>query len=251
MKNKITYIILFILLANNICLATTVDENFERANTYYKNKQYTEAVNTYIALVNQPIKDASLYYNLGNTYFQLKQYPNAILFYEKALLLDGSNKKIQHNLKIAQNKALTKIENKNQFFVVKAMVDFYIHQQQNFWTILFLISLVVFVVCSIIYFLTQNKIKNIASKFAFLFLFTSIILFVASYRFNQLQTKHQFAIVMENTKAHSKPTSNSQINLLIEAGNKVKQLDYDANWIKVELPNGKITWLNKESLQSI
>lgn len=251
MKNKVLYILFFILLVNNICFASKTDEDFIRANTYYKNKQYTEAANTYISLINQQVKDASLFYNLGNSYFQLKKYPNAILYYEKALLLDGSNLKIQHNLKLAQNKALSKMENKNQFFVIKAVEDFFLKKNQNFWTILFLISIVLLALSITSYFLTSNKRKQMASILTILFLMTTIVLFVASYRFNQMQNKHQFAIVMENVQAHSKPSNNSEIKLTIEAGNKVKQLDYDANWIKVELPNGKITWLNKNKLKSI
>lgn len=52
---------------------------------------------------NQPAS-SQLYYNIGNAYFELNQTPQAILYYNRALAIDPSNKRAKKNLSIALKK---------------------------------------------------------------------------------------------------------------------------------------------------
>lgn len=70
------------------------------ANTYYKNRAFKKAIQTYrsIRSSSAPIKQ-QLYYNIATAYVHLASYSKAKIYYTKALQL-GMDADAQHNLKL-------------------------------------------------------------------------------------------------------------------------------------------------------
>ena len=65
------------------------------------------------------MESAILYYNLGNCYYKLGENTQAILNYERALLLDPSDASARYNLKMAQQAIVDKIEVLPELFLVR------------------------------------------------------------------------------------------------------------------------------------
>lgn len=86
----------------------TIDEDpqqiFEGAVSAYENGDFEEAKNGFLSLVDQSASEA-VFYNLGNTFYQLRDYPSAILFYERAFVLNTGNPDVRANLKITREAA--------------------------------------------------------------------------------------------------------------------------------------------------
>ena len=64
------------------------------------------------------LESADLYYNIGNTYFKLDDIAHAILYYERALKLDPAHADARHNLEIATQLTLDRVDAVPDFILV-------------------------------------------------------------------------------------------------------------------------------------
>ena len=82
----------------------------------YKSGDFEAAAEAYIDALEQKGPNASLLYNLGNARYQAGRYGQAILDYERALILDPRASDIRTNLEVAR-KATTAFEEKSELAV--------------------------------------------------------------------------------------------------------------------------------------
>ena len=86
------------------------NELWNRANNHYSLGEYQDALSAYKQIEEAGMVSYKLYYNIANTYYKLKEDGHALLYYERALKLNPSDKDIKNNLEIAKLKTLDKIE---------------------------------------------------------------------------------------------------------------------------------------------
>jgi Tetratricopeptide repeat. len=93
-RNIIAALLFWTFVAASSVFAAQSSEEllFEQANVQYNQGNYDSARIMYEDILNKDLASVALYYNLGNTYYKLKDYPQAILNYEKALQLDPKTK---------------------------------------------------------------------------------------------------------------------------------------------------------------
>src|SRR6478609_5620361 len=103
MKN-IFYLLLFI---TQVFFAQT---SFEKGNDLYKNGKYELAIKEYESVLATNKESVELYFNLGNCYYKLQKTAPAIYNYEKALVLDPSDKDALNNIKFAQKRTIDEIK---------------------------------------------------------------------------------------------------------------------------------------------
>ncbi len=250
MKTNIKIVLLIaVALLQVMVKAKDVQSIFETANTLYKNKQFELAEVRYLEVLKVDAKNAKANYNLGNTYFHLNQLPKAILYYEKAKKYASSDKNIEHNLKLANNKLFTKMEFSKEFFVTKWIKNLVYHKTSHNWSILFFIFLWLSIVLIVINFFKKNKL---VFKSGWLLLLVACILGWFTYKSYQFENTHGYAIVIEEHAYYkSKPVETISAAVAIQAGTKVEIIDADKNWRKIKLPNDKIGWINRNSIQEI
>jgi hypothetical protein len=99
--HSLTAYLLVFLFASATCHAAS----FNEGNAKYRSGDYAAAVASYESLLATVGPRASVYYNLGNSYHQLRQYGNAILAYERALLLTPRDPDLLANLARARKSA--------------------------------------------------------------------------------------------------------------------------------------------------
>lgn len=68
------------------------DSLVSAGNKYYMDREYNMAVESYSQVLKMGYEASSLFYNLGNAYYKLNNLPKAILFYEKARVLNPGMK---------------------------------------------------------------------------------------------------------------------------------------------------------------
>lgn len=102
--------LLFIL--TSLCLRMSADslgadsaemvKVFETANSRYEEKNYSEATNLFLSLLEQDIYAATIFLNLGNCHVKMDQPESALVYYEQGLLLAPGSKSLKHNLVLAK-----------------------------------------------------------------------------------------------------------------------------------------------------
>lgn len=244
--------ILLLLLLSIPLVATYAQDTkamFQTANSYYQNKQYDEAEKLYLMILKKDKNNANAYYNLGNTYFHLQQYSNAVLYYERAKKLHPDSKQIQHNIDLTNNKLFSKMEFSKEFFVTKKIKGLAHTQSSNTWSIYFLTTLWLAVVLLSFHFL---KSKPLAFKSGALLLVLALLFSYFTYITYQSEHRNDFAIVMTaNTYLQKSPVASSDTTNAVKAGTKIKIIDTDKNWCKIQLPNDKTGWIAAANIELI
>ena len=90
----------------------------QNADDAYTKGNYQQAIADYQELLKSG-EDVGVYYNLGNAYYRSDNIPQALLAYERALLLDPSDKAVRFNLDFVRSKTIDKVVAANSnFFAV-------------------------------------------------------------------------------------------------------------------------------------
>ena len=85
-------IIIFSILCGLSAMAVKAESLIEQADSAYMNDDFAKAADLYLEAESQEGSSSDLYYNIGNCYYRQNKLGKAILYYERALRLDPSNK---------------------------------------------------------------------------------------------------------------------------------------------------------------
>lgn len=105
----------FYLLTFQFAFANAVTK--AEADSAYVRGQYQQAISLYESLLEQG-SSADVFYNLGNAYYRTENIPEAVLNYERALLLSPGDRDIRFNLQIARSRTFDKIVPESEMFFV-------------------------------------------------------------------------------------------------------------------------------------
>lgn len=255
---KIQFLIsILVLIIGNASIVFAQDQDFDKliknANQLYIEKQYQESIELYEKVVISGYQSAKLYYNIGNAYYKLNNYPKAILFYERARLLEPDNHKVIHNLKFAQQHIKDQIDvipNEGIGMVFKKMVNTYTSKSWSYISIVFFnLALLLFLV-----FLFNSKlsIKKASFIISILFIVISLTsLFFASNQYNNMVNNKTAIIMAPVSIAKSSPDKGSTDLFRIHEGLKVKVQDKSGDWVEIRLADGRIGWIPTKELEQI
>ncbi len=242
-------LLLLMLFVTTAAFAESTATLFQSANKYYKNKQYEQAEHFYLQVLAKDKYNINANYNLGNTYHHLHDYPKAVLYYERAKKWEPDNKAINQNLSITNNKLFSKIEFSREFFVTKYSKNFFNSKSARQWSMLMLIFLWLGAIVCCFYFFRQNKK---ALRLGIFFLLIAGFFAYLSYSRHREEKTVSFAVILQDQSLLQKtPVPASKTIDTVQVGTKIKLLDKDASWYKVELPNGKSGWMESKNLETI
>lgn len=111
LKREIYFIIVILFIPfSSPALEPTEKDIFNKANNLYQQDKVKEAINIYEQLVDEEVKSASIYYNLGCAYYRLGKVGPSILNLEKALILAPNDEDIKYNLEFIRSSVFGKSE---------------------------------------------------------------------------------------------------------------------------------------------
>jgi tetratricopeptide (TPR) repeat protein len=226
---------------------------FEQANKLYLDGEYSSAREEYLKIVNSGFESPELFYNLGNTYFKLGQIPSAILYFEKAILLDPKDPDIRFNLDLVNRLVVDKINPVNEFFIKKWIRSFAGLLRGDTWGHLSIVSIIILLSLIIVFYASKDfRFRKILLPAAVL----SIAVFTISLVFGTLQnnqlTQPDTAIIFSTSlTAKSSPDPSGTDLFVIHEGVKVKILDQVGAWVRIRLADGNEAWIPEASIEKI
>jgi tetratricopeptide (TPR) repeat protein len=226
---------------------------FEKANQLYLNGEYSSAREEYQKIVNSGFESIELYYNLGNTFYKLGQIPSAILYYEKALLLNPKDVDIQFNLDLANRLVVDKINPVNEFFLKKWVNGFAGIMKADTWGY---VSLFIYILLLLAVFFTYVKMglrfrKLMVSGGSVLLLLLLFALAMGSIQNKQTVHSDSAIVFSSSLTAKSSPDPAGTDLFVIHEGVKVKITDRVGTWIRIRLADGNEAWIPDNSVERI
>lgn len=201
-------------------------------------------------LNQQNLISFELYYNLGNFYFRKGLMAQAVLNYEKALLVDPTNEDAVYNLKLVNQQLQDEFEE-----IPEVSFSALFNYLNSFFSyqILFAIGFCCTLGLSLIVFWRKKKNLFVYSSKNHYILGMGVVLMLWSWaQYSAVQTKSKEGVILENrTAVTSEPNPSAQLLLKINEGTKVKLLEKGDDWYRVQLPNNVIGWLSSTALLPI
>jgi tetratricopeptide (TPR) repeat protein len=246
--------LILILLLTGSCLAKdTADFYFQKGNESYLAENYTDAIQQYESVLANGFESSELYYNLGNAYYKIGRLGKSILNYERAIQRSPKDKNIQFNLRLANLRVKDRIDIPPEFFLFRwyrALVRaFSISGWAWLLTLIFLLTSGLVVIQLV---LNPVKLQRYLRRAAITGLVIGALVLGLLLERQHLETSHSYAIIISpSTQSLAAPQSGSTELFIVHEGTKVRVLDRDADWLKVELIDGKQGWIAAPDLEII
>ncbi len=259
-KNKIWVKRLMMLVVGGMMLFSSAqgrsmspDSLITRANLYYANGMYEEAAKLYQQVADSGYAAAGLYYNLGNAYFKAHDIPHAILYYERAHLLDPGNEDIKYNLDLARTYVTDKTDVLPKFFLVVWYHWFLERLPADGWALLSMITFFLGLVFLTLYvFALRKGLKKTGFVTGVVMLALAALSFLFAWQSKEILTAHDHAIVMSPAvTVKSSPGEEGTDLFVIHEGLKVAVEDSVDHWTEIRLDDGSKGWLPDETITKI
>jgi tetratricopeptide (TPR) repeat protein len=229
------------------------DSLFIKANKFYQNEQYTQALQLYKDIEEKNIVSEELYYNMANAYFKTNQVAHSIYYYEKALQLDPNDEDILFNLDYANRMIIDNIEPLPKSLGQKFRENVILRFTYNTWAILAVVFALLFALLFLLY-----HFSNYTSKKR-LFFITSIIsaslvlimVFFAHQNKSIIDSTAYAIVFAQKADVKSAPTISSEINFELHEGTKVRVVESLDNWRKIKLADGNTGWISAEDIKEL
>lgn len=234
-----------------------------QADTAYKHERYHEALDCYKQLMQREGTSSELFYNMGNVYFKINDFAHAILYYEKSLLLDPSDKQARENLDFVKQKLKLPVATGSRSFVTSVAQSVAFLFSSNGWAV---VAAVLFVLCllsvALYVFATQVRWRKVGFFAGLGLLALSAVALTCSLYLRHKATQGSGAIVMAESATLStapRSPSASEVAFKLPQGSKVEITDSvstgsgetASKWYHVESTTGRAAWINDSDIEII
>jgi tetratricopeptide (TPR) repeat protein len=256
MNLLIRYIIALLFLFSSALEAISQEANAEKFNKgipYFTTGNYEEALKLWTSIYNTGYRSANLNYNIGNAYFKENNIPLAILFYERAYLLNPADEDINYNLQIARTLIVDRFQEIPELFFVRWYDFVSLSLSTNSWA---KISLMSFLICllSLSFYIYSSRFRHKVLGF-----WLAIFLFVLSFSTfsftlrnkSLVYDSHKAIISIPLVSGKSSPDNSGTDLFVLHEGTKVSVEDEVGEWYEIRLSDGNKGWVHSNSLNII
>lgn len=236
--------------------STAVDRVYTLADadSAYIQGDYLTAIDIYQSVIENQGVNATLYMNLGNCWLKRDEIAKAILYYERAYLLDPSDPDIRFNLDLARTKTVDKVNAVNQLFIVVWFKKLLAVLDVNGWAVMTVILFALTIILTgVLLFSKKSGLRKISFSFSAFFLLLSILSFIfATTQMGNIRERDTAIIMSPSVTVKSTPTSAGTDLFIIHEGHKVKILDSSMKeWVEIRLEDGNTGWIPVDVMEII
>ena len=250
--NKHHIILVFIFcLTWQSGLGNDLDQLVIQGNAHYMEEAYEKAVDAYEAVLDSGYESPELYFNLGNAYYKSHNITMALVNYEKARILDPQDQEIRHNLEIAREFVVDRIEVLPEFFLRAWYRGFVKIFDSDIWALISLATFIFALALLLLYFFSARiNLRKVSFWMAVFLLAASASSFVFAAGQKRMVLHHNQAIILTpSVSIKSSPDEESGTDLfLLHEGTMVTVDDKLGEWREVVLTDGNRGWLRESDL---
>lgn len=255
--------IYLLLVAISISFSSMAQSLVEKANAEYVADKYANALQLYLQAASVEGVSSDLYYNIGNTYYRMGELGHAVLYFERAVMLDPQNDDAKTNLEFVNSKIQTKIAQEKSF-VIQVIDDFVGSLSSNTWATLAAISFILLLSGILLYvFSSVIALRKIGFFGGGVMLLSTIITLLCAISMKSKVEAHNKAIVITPSVTLSTvprtPKDKNEEAFILTAGNKVTIVDSvetkndeeKIKWYDVKADDTHRAWLKSDNIEII
>ena len=230
-----------------------VSSLWKAGNEAFAAEQWQNALNYYQMIEGEDLESADLYYNIGNTYFKMGDNAHAILYFERALKLDPAHTDARHNLEIATQLTLDRVDAVPDFILVSWFRGVRQSLSADTWAWL---TLALLLIAGVLLTLFLRGNSRGLRKVSFILTCVIAALSIATFVFSLLQrkavTRQDSAIITSPVcPVKSSPADGGNTVFVLHEGTKVRLLDSVGDWTKLEIADGRQGWASTSTFEVI
>ncbi len=222
-------------------------------NTAYEQQQYGKALQHYQSAMTSQSEGQSvdLLFNLGNAHYKSGNLGQAILHWEKALVLSPNDKDIRENLRIAKYDIEGEVIPVTPFFLLKFWKSTQNLLSSSAWSILCIIMIWLGIMGLLVWlFSKERKMK----KYGFIGGLTLLVLalFPLLWSMGKAKSERQqnrAILTVQKTALRSSPDNPGDFD--IYEGTELEIMDRIGEWSKVRLLNSDVGWVKDDEYEII
>lgn len=262
MKTLLQYIVIALACLAAGTATSRGADHAVMADSAYNDLAYSRALELYKQAADSAGASTHLYYNIGNTYYRLGDLGRAVLWYERALQLDPSNKDARANLEFVNTRITDRpVDDRSLVTRIYDNVTNSAHPDTWAWVTFGLFALTV--AAFVGYLMTRQVMVRKTCFFggAALLVLTILSLSVALTGSSRASNHNRGIITVPSAQLSTAPRAavdaNSQAFLLHE-GTKVEIVDSvmpsqpgtGEAWYEVKIGNAR-AWINARDIERI
>jgi hypothetical protein len=246
--------IFFVLCMHSIvCCAFAQEEALKEAEEAYIQEDYINAIEQYKEILITYGESAEVYYNLGNAYYKANKIAPAILYYERALLIDPGDADIRFNLEMARQKTTDKIEPLGGFFLSEWFDSIQNKGATDSWGTLGIICFLLFIGCMLLFFFSRwRRMRKIGFYLGLLFVISVVFANIFAKNQKRALINHTHAIVFSPTvTVKGSPNQSGTDLFILHEGTKIFIRSTLGEWNEIELEDGNVGWMPSNDIELI
>lgn len=244
-----------------ICLAffsgsvpgKNINEMMQQAGALYRNGEFDNAIKIYEELRTEGYEGTSLYFNLANSYYRIGKLGYAILNYERALKISPSDEDVKHNLAFANLSSVDRIQPLPTFFLFEWWDSLLASLSVNGWTYIAFFFYILLMILIVAYFFAKTIFQQKLILFSGLGILAILLLIVSLLivKINREQNVIGGVVIEQSITVKTSPDIKSTDAFVIHEGLKVNLEDQLDEWVKIRLADGKVGWVENDSVERI
>lgn len=240
----VSFLLTFVSYAQN-------QDLFDKANAFYNDGKYAEAIDNYQAVLEAGYHSADLYFNLGNANYKLNNIAPSIYYYEKALIMSPNDSDIKNNMAFAKNMTIDVIDVIPEAGLGKILKSTANEFSFDIWAKISVVFVFSFVVLFLLYYFSYSTFRK---RFTFISSLVTLILVCvtlafAFHKYNLDKRDNPAIVFVQESKVKNTPNPNGEEAFRLHEGTKIQVVESYNNWKKIKLTDGKTGWVTSEDIK--
>lgn len=226
-------------------------DEFGDANRAFQSGRVAEAIALYEALAAKGVVHEDLFYNLGNAYFRAEQLGKAIWSYERALRVDPAMDDARFNLEVARDRVASRVVDRLEGAEAEPLwvrtVTFF--SLSELTLAMLALDALLFLLLIALRFLSLGVLRTALIAIAgFVAVATAGSLALLAGHIYLVERVETGIVVAEQAVMREGPNHGLAERGQLHPGLRVRVIDEQAGWLRVQLANGVDGWLPAETI---
>ncbi len=227
---------------------------FRQGNALYQAGQFDSALAAYGQVLGQGFENGPLYFNMGNCAYKLGRTGTAVLYYEKARRFMPSDEDLKANLLMANLRVVDKVEARSEFLPLRLFRIVVRGLPAPVWALMTIGFFGLAIAGAVLFLLSRRRFLAVngyrgAVMFGILFVVAGLLWLG---RVLSDRSTVEAVILAAKVDVMSAPGGQDSVeSFSLHEGTKVRLDRESGDWVEIVLPDGKVGWVMKSSLEKI